>query len=307
MRTPLFSGRGSTVADMVGFALPQFGESAYEDLARFAATAEELGVDSLWVADRLLAAVEPSVLHDGMDGAIPVQYRTIADPLIALTVAAAVTRTARLGASVLVAPWYPPVQLARQLTTIDVVSRGRLLAGFGVGWSSDEYRAAGAPFGDRGAQMDELLDALLALWTTNPVEHEGTRWSIPRSWVDFKPVQRPRPPIGLGAFAGGGLRRVGRRADCWLPVVWAQSYQDLGPLHAQRQIIDDAARAASREPADIGAHVRINVAPGTAPAAVADTVRQLADNGYPDSFVELMWAVGGIDAQLEWVQKLTNR
>ncbi len=292
---------------MVGFALPQFGESAYEDLARFASTAEELGVDSLWVADRLLAAVEPTVLHAGMDGAIPAQYRTIADPLIALTVAAAVTRRARLGASVLVAPWYPPVQLVRQLTTIDVISRGRLLAGFGIGWSPDEYRAAGAPFGNRGAQLDELLDVLLALWTTNPVEHAGTRWTIPRSWVGFKPVQRPRPPIGLGAFADGGLRRVGQRADCWLPVVWAQSDQDLGPLHAQRRIIDDAARAASREPADIGAHVRINVAPGTPLAAVADTVRQLADNGYPDSFVEMMWAVAGIDAQLEWVQKLTDR
>jgi alkanesulfonate monooxygenase SsuD/methylene tetrahydromethanopterin reductase-like flavin-dependent oxidoreductase (luciferase family) len=116
-----------------------------------------------------------------------------------------------------------------------------------------------------------------------------------------------RTPIGLGAFAGAGLRRAGRRADCWLPAVWAQSGQDLGPLKAQRQIIDDAARAASREPADIAAHVRINVAPGTPLAAVADTVRQLADNGYPDSFVELMWAVNGIHAQLEWVQKLTDR
>ena len=120
---------------MVGFALPEFGESVNDDLAQFAITAEQLGADSLWVADRLLAAAEPVALHPGMNGAVPTQYHAVADPLIALAVAAAVTSTVRLGASVLVGPWYPPVQLARQLTTLDVVSGGRLLPGFGIGWS----------------------------------------------------------------------------------------------------------------------------------------------------------------------------
>lgn len=183
------------VTQVVGCTLPQFGELAHADVAAFAAATEQLGVDSLWVADRLLAPVDPTALHAGMRGAIPEHYRTIADPLIALTVAATVTTTVRLGASVLVGPWYPPVQLARQLTTIDAVSDGRLLPGFGVGWSPDEYCASGARFEDRGALLDELLDVLIALWTTSPVEHQGVHWSIPPSWVDFKPVQRPRPPI----------------------------------------------------------------------------------------------------------------
>jgi probable F420-dependent oxidoreductase len=292
---------------MVGFALPQFGESVNDDLAQFAITAEQLGADSLWVADRLLAAVEPVALHPGMSGAMPTQYHAVADPLIALAVAAAVTSTVRLGASVLVGPWYPPVQLARQLTTLDVVSRGRLLPGFGIGWSPDEYLAAGAPFSKLGTQLDELLDALLAIWTTNPVEHQGHRWSIPRSFIDFKPVQRPHPPIGLGAFSGHGLRRVGERADCWLPVVWAQSGLDLDPLKAQRRLVDDAARAVGRDAIDISTHVRINVAPGTTVAAVADTVQLLADNGYRDTFVEFAFAVSGSDAALEWVEHLTAR
>jgi alkanesulfonate monooxygenase SsuD/methylene tetrahydromethanopterin reductase-like flavin-dependent oxidoreductase (luciferase family) len=128
---------------VVGFTIPQFGEAAYEDLTRFVIAVEQLGADSLWVADRLLAAVEPTVLHPGMGDAIPAVYHTAADPLIALAVAAAMTTKVRLGASVLVAPWYPPVQLARQLTTIDVVSGGRLLPGFGIGWSGDEYVGAG--------------------------------------------------------------------------------------------------------------------------------------------------------------------
>ena len=182
---PLYPNRGTSstsLAVVLGFAVPQFGESAHLDvgeLARFASTAEQLGADSLWVGDRLLAAVNPTVGYDGKD-TIPEQFRTNLDPFIAMTVAATATTTAQLGSSVFVAPWYPPVQLARQLTSIDVISGGRLLPGFGIGWSPEEYQAAGAPFRRRGAQLDELLDALDALWTTNPVRHDGERWDDPR-------------------------------------------------------------------------------------------------------------------------------
>jgi Luciferase-like monooxygenase len=127
--TVLFASSGGSVAQVVGCTLPQFGDSAHADLVGFAEATEQLGVDSLWVADRLLAAVDPTAVHAGMRGAIPENYRTIADPLIALTVAAAATTRVRLGASVLVGPWYPPLQFARQLTTIDAVSDGRLLPG----------------------------------------------------------------------------------------------------------------------------------------------------------------------------------
>lgn len=92
--------------------MPQYGEAAHAELARFASTAEELGADSLWVGDRLLAAVQPAVGYAGTD-TIPEEFRTGIDPLIALAVAATATSRARLGASVFVAPWYPPVQLAR--------------------------------------------------------------------------------------------------------------------------------------------------------------------------------------------------
>ena len=220
--------------------MPQFGESAQDDVARFAATAEQLGADSLWVGDRLLAAVHPTVGYAGGD-TIPEQFRTNLDPFIALTVAATATSRVRLGSSVFVAPWYPPVQLARQLTSIDVISHGRLLPGFGIGWSPDEYQAAGAPFARRGAQLDELLDVLDALWTANPVQHEGPYWSIPESWVNLKPVQRPRPPIYLGAFTPPGLKRVGARADGWMAGVQVPDRVHLKALNWQRGAIDKAA------------------------------------------------------------------
>lgn len=282
--------------------MPQFGESARADLARYAATAENLGADSLWVGDRLLTPVNPSVGYAGQD-TIPEQFRAGLDPFIALAVAATATTRVRLGSSVFVAPWYPPVQLGRQLTAIDVVSGGRLVPGFGIGWSPEEFSAAGAPFRGRGAQLDELLDALEELWTTNPVQHDGKRWSIPSSWVDLKPVQRPRPPIYLAAFTPASLRRVGQRADGWLPAV--QVPGGVAPeMLALRRTIDDAAREAGRDPSAIHTYVRINVAAGTSIGAVAEAVRTLADAGYPDAFVDLMYVATDTDDHLRWVEEL---
>jgi probable F420-dependent oxidoreductase len=294
---------------VLGFAVPQFGDSARLDvgeLARFASTAEHLGADSLWVGDRLLAAVNPTVGYVGKDY-IPEEFRTNLDPFIALTVAATATSSARLGSSVFVAPWYPPVQLARQLTSIDVISGGRLLPGFGIGWSPDEYQAAGAPFRRRGAQLDELLDALDALWTANPVRHEGARWTVGESWVNLKPVQRPHPPIYLGAFTPTGLKRIGERADGWMAGVNVPGRVSLSVLSGQRQTIDDAASAAGRDPSAIHTYVRVNVAEGTPADKVADAVQLLADNGYPDAFVDLMYVATGADAYLEWVERLLTR
>ncbi len=255
------------------------------------------------MGDRLLAPVHPTVGYVGTD-TIPVQFRTCLDPFVALAVAAAVTTTAQLGSSVFVAPWYPPVQLARQLTSIDVISGGRLMPGFGIGWSPEEYQAAGTPFTRRGAQLDELLDALDALWTTNPVQHQGARWSIPGSWIDLKPVQRPHPPIFLGAFTPAGLKRIGERADGWLAAARVPGGVRLNVLSRQRAAIDDAARAVGRDPSDIATHVRINVSTGTQVEQVAEAVRLLADNGYPDAFVDLMYVAADTDSQLEWVQRL---
>ena len=286
--------------------MPQFGKSAHSDLARFASTAEELGADSLWVGDRLLAAVHPTVGYAGSD-TVPEQFRANFDPFVALTVAATVTTRVRLGASVFVAPWYPPVQLARQLTSIDLLSGGRLLPGFGIGWSPEEFQAAGAPFERRGSQLDELLDVLDAIWTTNPARHDGRRWSVPESWVDLKPVQQPRPPVCLAGFSPAALKRIGERADGWVPVVHVPGGVDLGMLSAQRQAIDAAALAAGRDPSSIHAHVRINVAAGTAVAPVAEAVETLAANGYPDAFVDTLYVADDTDAHLEWVERLSAR
>ena len=206
----------------------------------------------------------------------------------------------------LVAPWYPPVPLARQLTSIDVVSGGRLLTGLGIGWSPEEYQAAGVPFEGRGAHLDELLDVLIALWTTDPVQHRGARWSVPASHVYLKPVRRPHPPIYLGASSSVALRRIGRRADGWLPVALVPDRSDPAALRAPQEIIDRAATEAGREPGEIRTVLRVNVASDSTPEQVAEVVRRFADEGYRDSFVDLLYVASQVDEQLDWVQRLIS-
>src|SRR5574342_403539 len=127
-----------------GFSLPQVGLAVGpETLVTAAKRAEDLGFDSLWVLDRILWPVSLRAPYPIGDGSLPVQYKNVLDPLETLTFAAAHTRRVALGTSVLNLPWYNPVLLARQLTTLDVLSTGRLRIGFGMGWSPDEYEAVG--------------------------------------------------------------------------------------------------------------------------------------------------------------------
>jgi probable F420-dependent oxidoreductase len=141
----------------------------------------------------------------------------VAEPLVTLTLAAAATERVRLGSSVLVAPLHNPFQLARSLATLDAASGGRVLAGFGTGWSLDEYAAAGIrPFEERGKVLDELIDVCRAVWGPDPVRYDGELTKIASAVVGPKPA---RPiPILLAASNRKALTRLVDRADGWLPV-----------------------------------------------------------------------------------------
>ncbi len=203
----------------IGFSIPNGGPLATpETIVRIAKRAEELDYQSLWTFERLLYAVNPRDPYPGTpNGAWPSVFRRMLDPLDSLTFLAAHTEKILLGTSVLDLPYYTPVMLARRLTTIDYLSQGRLRAGFGLGWSQDEMEAAGAEMKQRGAKADEFLQVLQAVWTQNPVEFRGRFYSVPKSYIDLKPVQKPYPPIYLAAFAPAALGRVARLADGWNP------------------------------------------------------------------------------------------
>jgi probable F420-dependent oxidoreductase len=240
----------------IGFALPNIGRVATADaVAQVAQRAEALGYESLWTIERLLWPVKPQTPYPASpDGLLPEPYKYILDPLDALTFAAAHTKTIALGTSVLDIPYHNPVTLGRRLTTIDVLSNGRLRLGLGLGWSKDEMDATGADMKHRGAMADEFLHALKAIWTIDPVEYQGKFYQIPKSYISLKPVQKPHPPIYMAAFAPRALKRLATLADGWNPVAIPA-----GGMAQMFAGIKQMAKEAGRDPASLSMLVRANL------------------------------------------------
>ncbi len=229
----------------IGVTLPSLGQgTGPEALVTAARRAEELGYDNLWVAERLLYPTSPRSAYPATpDGSLPKLYATALTPIESLTYVAAHTTRIGLGTGVLLMPLHNPVMLARQLATLDVLSGGRLRVGLGQGWSADELEAGGASPKGRAAHADEFVRVLEAIWTTDPVEHRGDFFTVPRSILQPKPVQSPRPPIYMAGYVPSALERVGRVANGWMP--------SGVPLAAMAPMMDQvraAARAAGRDP-----------------------------------------------------------
>ena len=238
-----------------GFALPQVGAAVGpEALVTVAKRAEDLGFDSIWVLDRILWPVNPRAPYPIGDGSLPVKYKSVLDPLETLTFAAAHTRRIALGTSVLNLPWYTPVLLARRLTTLDILSAGRLKVGFGIGWSPDEYEAAGVAWQERGKRADELIQALKKIWTTDPVEFQGKYYRIPKSVIGPKPAQKPHPPVYMAAYTPSAMKRVAAEANGWFPVGIPLS--GVGPMF---EGIKAMVKEAGRDPSALELIVRANV------------------------------------------------
>jgi len=176
--------------------------------------AEALGYRSLWTFQRLLYPVAPKNEYYGAPGQSPwpAAFREVLDPLVVLSFAAAVTRHARLGVSVLVMPFYNPVVLGKLLASLDVMSRGRLDVGLGIGWSLDEMEAAGG-WPSRGERADEFLHVLNAVWSHDVAEFRGRFYTLPPSRVAPRPVQQPRPRLLVGGYADAVFRRAVTLAD----------------------------------------------------------------------------------------------
>lgn len=240
------------MAIRLGLSLPQTHQ--YEigrDVPDVARTAEEIGYESLWVFERVLFPEPATQGLYGMEGVPwPDSYRGLAEPLVTLTLAASATSRARLGTSVLVAPLHGPFQLARALGTLDAASGGRVVAGFGTGWSLDEYAAAGvAPFAERGQVLDEVLDVCRAVWGPDPVQYEGRLTKIASAVVGPKPA---RPiPIFLPAFSKKSLTRLVERGDGWNPIAMGveqlavqwQQVKDFAAEKGRTRPIETAVRA----------------------------------------------------------------
>src|SRR5713226_358380 len=192
----------------IGFGAPVSGAWATpQSLARFAAEAEAAGYASLWTFQRLLVP-EGSSME-------PV-YHNVLDPMVALGYAAARTSRIRLGVAIINMPFVSPAYLAKQATTVDVLSGGRLDLGLGVGWMPEEFAATGASMARRGARAEEYLAVLRTLWADEVSSFNGEFYTIPAGRQDPKPVQRPGPPVLLGGMSRPAMGRAGRIAGGWV-------------------------------------------------------------------------------------------
>jgi probable F420-dependent oxidoreductase len=233
-----------------GIMLPHLGENATrENLLYVAKESEKQGLDSLWALERLLAPVKPQTPYVASpDGSLPKEYQNVLDPLETLTFLAANTDRILLGTSIIDMLFHNPVILARRFATLDVLSRGRAVAGFGLGWSKDEYDASGVPFKDRGARADEFLQVLRRAWTDDVAEFKGKFYSLPASKIGPKPMQKPHPRIILGGFAPTTFVRVAKYADGWMPIA------GFGPLEQIEQAIGglkETARKQNKDPSKV--------------------------------------------------------
>jgi probable F420-dependent oxidoreductase len=243
----------------LGTFLPQnWRYDPHGDLVSAARAAEEIGYDSVWVFERVLYAEDQTGVHrltEYGDGSWPDIYRRVVDPIVALSMAAAVTSRVRVGTAALIPPLHVPFRLAHSFASVAAASGGRVVAGLGTGWSIDEYAAtAPRPMEERGAALDEFLDMAEALWGPDPVSFKNERYTVYPAEVGPKPAERI--PVLLGGRGKKALDRVARRASGWMPSLLPPSEVDA----TLRKLREQAAEY-GRNPAELSCTAVIGLSP----------------------------------------------
>jgi probable F420-dependent oxidoreductase len=265
---------------LIGFNLPISGPMATaSDMARVARLGEELGFDYLTLTDHIAL---PDVASPGYPYSESGEFYS-PDPghrmeqLTAAAWVAAKTDKIRLVLAVMVVPHRPAIVTAKMLTTIDVLSGGRLDIGIGAGWQKVEIDAvATTPFEERGAVTDEYIDAFRAVWTQKHVTFHGKYTNIDGLLVDPKPAQKPYPPIWVGGETGPSMRRAARVGDVWYPIGSnkANMLDTLPRLEAGIARMREMTAKAGRDPAKMGIAYRVKRHGQPAPLA-SDGCRKL--------------------------------
>jgi len=271
-----------------GVHLPQVGPFASpEAIVGVARKAEDLGYHSLWVSDHIVTPRRLDSPYPG--GRYPVQPEwPFLEPVSTLLFAAAVTRRVRLGTSVLVITQRQPVVLAKELATLDVLSEGRLIFGAGAGWMKEEFQALNVPIADHGPRMAEYLEVIRRCWTEDDPSFDGRFYKLGDVGFYPKPVQKPHPPIWIGGWADGALRRAARYGDAW---------HAMGPPEdvAQRYAkVKQYAREYGRDPDSIALTVRGDAIGWGDPALAVEQMRAYKEIGA--SLVVLVFVGPNADA-----------
>jgi probable F420-dependent oxidoreductase len=256
-----------------GIAFANVGPYAVGDgAAEFAGAAEAAGFESVWT-------VEHVVVPEGYESAYPYsptgkmpgpEDSPIPDPLIWLAYIAAATTTIRLGTGILILPQRNPVVLAKELSTLDQMSGGRMELGIGVGWLEEEFDVIGVPFAARGRRTDDYVAAMRALWTQESATHQGEFASFEKAILSPKPVNGTIP-ITVGGHTDVAAKRAGRLGDGFFP--GRGTHEEIARLF---ELTRATAKEAGRDPDAIEMSTGGNGAVGD---GALDEVKALADLG----------------------------
>jgi len=210
------------------------------DLIKLAQRAEQLGFESLWQGEHVVTPFAPVTGYPSASKPPFDPNSRFLEPLNALSAIAGATTTIRLGTGIMILPLQSVFHLARAITTLDVLSSGRLSLGVGTGWMRDEFDVVGRPFEQRGAVMDEMIDLIEALFNEERPEYHGTHYDFPPVGFEPKPAQRPHPPWLIGGASKPAFRRAARVGDGW--------YGGSQPADEVREILAEI----NRQRADLG-------------------------------------------------------
>jgi probable F420-dependent oxidoreductase len=220
-----------------------------ENIVYTAKEAEKGGINSVWALDRLLWPLNPQTPYVASpDGSLPVEYQNVLDPLTTLTFVAGITERISLGTSIIDMFSQNPVVLGKRFATLDVLSRGRVIAGLGLGWSKDEYEVSGVPYKERGSRADEYLQVLRKIWTEDVVEFSGRFYKIPASKIAPKPLQKPHPPLLMGGFSPKIFSRIVNYTQGW---IGAAGFGPLNQLEQQIIALKQVARKLDKDPSKV--------------------------------------------------------
>lgn len=230
-----------------GVFLPVSGRAAAAVLADAARRAEALGFHAVWAADRIVTPwrIDTPYPYSADQHFIVPPDRPFLEPLTCLAYLAGCTRTIALGMSVMVLPYRSPLHSAKIATTIDHLSRGRLILGVGVGWMAEEFEALGVPFRDRGAVSDEQLELFARLWEDERATFSGRFYRFSEVGFSPKPLQSPRIPLWVGGEGRRARRRAARHGDAWFPYFVRVTPAQLAALFDE---VRREAAAAERDP-----------------------------------------------------------
>jgi probable F420-dependent oxidoreductase len=298
----------------IGVSLPNVGlDHGKEMVLPVAEAAERLGFDSVWAAHHVTLPYERASRypygHSGTEVAMSPGMQWL-DPLVTLSMVAAITDRVRLGTSVLVLPYRNPVNLAAEAAALDVLSDGRFVLGVGAGWMKEEFRALGIDPSERGPRTDEHIEVLRTLWREDPASFNGRFTRFEGIVLATTPRTEGGPPVWVGGNTDVALRRALRLGDGWHGF---EVYP--GDMPGIREGLERAAEEVGRDPAALALSVVRGLIPpgreeesfiperrmlGGSAEAIVEELGRYAEQGVEDVVIQVSLLAPLVPEALEW-------